>query len=49
MASRVPEAGSRLEEELAGLQQMRDEFQGKFTTEQKTAAKSQQEIKDLKK
>ncbi len=38
----------QLEKELAGLRQVRDEFQNKLTTEQQAGAKSQQEIKELK-
>jgi DNA-binding response OmpR family regulator/ribosomal protein L34E len=37
----------QLEKELGGLQQVRDELQNKFTTEQKAVAKAQQEIKEL--
>lgn len=36
-----------LEKELTGLQQLRDELQNKFATEQQAFAKSQQEIKEL--
>jgi CheY-like chemotaxis protein len=39
---------SQLEKELAGLQQVRDELQNKFATEQQATAKSQQEIKELR-
>jgi DNA-binding response OmpR family regulator/ribosomal protein L34E len=37
----------QLEKDLAGLQQVRDELQNKFATEQQATAKSQQEIKEL--
>jgi chromosome segregation ATPase len=37
----------QLEKELAGLRQMRDELQNKFAAEQKAAAKSRQELKEL--
>jgi DNA-binding response OmpR family regulator/ribosomal protein L34E len=37
----------QLEEELAGLRQVRDEFQSKLKAEQQATAKSQQEIKEL--
>jgi DNA-binding response OmpR family regulator len=39
----------QLEEELAGLRQVRDDLQGKFAAGQEAAAKSQQEIKELQK
>jgi len=38
----------QLEKELTGLGRLRDELQGKFEIEQQAAAKSQQEIKELK-
>ncbi len=37
----------QLEKELAGLQQLRDELQGKVATEQQATAKARQEIKEL--
>ncbi len=37
----------QLEKELGGLQQVRDELQNKFTTEQQAVAKAQQDIKEL--
>jgi DNA-binding response OmpR family regulator len=38
---------AQLEKELAGLRQVRDELQNKFTTEQQAVAKAQHEIKEL--
>ena len=38
---------ARLEKELTGLKQSRDELQNKFAAEQQAAAKSRQEIKEL--
>jgi CheY-like chemotaxis protein len=38
---------ARLEKDLAGLQQLRDELQNKFAAEQQATAKSRQEIKEL--
>ncbi|HTQ52275.1 MAG TPA: response regulator [Candidatus Acidoferrales bacterium] len=38
---------ARLEKELTGMQQSRDELQNKFAAEQQAAAKSRQEIKEL--
>ena len=37
----------QLEKELAGLQQLRDELQGKLATEQQAVAKARQEVKEL--
>jgi len=36
-----------MEQELAGLRQARDEFQGKFIAEQQAMAKAQQELGGL--
>jgi CheY-like chemotaxis protein len=38
---------ARLEKDLAGLRQLRDELQNKFAAEQQATAKSRQEIKEL--
>ena len=46
LKEKVAQSG-QLEKELAGIRQVRDELQNKFTTEQQAVAKAQQEIKEL--
>ncbi len=46
LKEKVAQSG-QLEKELAGLRQVRDELQNKFTAEQQTVAKAQHEIKEL--
>jgi CheY-like chemotaxis protein len=46
LKEKVAQSG-QLEKELAGLRQVRDELQNKFTAEQQAVAKAQHEIKEL--